>query len=64
VTSTKFPGVGEFGEAAKESQVAKIKAIPESITREENLEKLFMISDRSLQFDQCSALGNFHPRHR
>ena len=60
MTSTKRPGVGELGEAAKVSQVPQIKAIPVNIAWEENLKKLFIISDQWLRFDQCSALGRLH----
>ena len=65
MTSTKRPGVGEFGEAAKEGQAPKIKfpevkAIPDSIAREENLEKLFMRSDQWPQFDSLAPEATIH----
>jgi hypothetical protein len=51
--------VGEFWEAAKESQVPKIKfpkirAISRSIARAENLETLFMRIDRWPQFNSLA----------
>jgi len=62
----KRPGVVEFGEAAKESQAPEIrfpviKAIPESIAREENLEKLFMRSDQWPPFDSLAPDTTIHP---